>query len=181
MFNIALWMGNLAACSCYPHWTLWENISTLVSKQTSSSLIYQSLFTLQITPCFYRNSTILAFQDNYYHGLQITFLKECNVRLFWGSILGPLLFSIYMNGLPDYTSTHCHLGLFADDTKCFKKIESASDARILQEDLDNIFSWSKVHLNFNMTKCKALTVSRKFNPYLNGQCLSEHTILSTKT
>ena len=73
------------------------------------------------------------------------------------------------------------MGLFADDTKCFKKIESASGATIIQKDLDNIFSWSKeVHLNFNMTKCKARTVSRKFNPYLNAYCLNEHTILSTK-
>ena len=87
-----------------------------------------------------------------------------------------------MNDQPDYISTHSHLRLFDDDTKCFKKIESASDATILQKDLDNIVSWSKeVRFNFNMTKCKALTVSRKFNPYSNTYCLGEHTISSTKT
>ena len=48
-------------------------------------------------------------------------------------------------------------------------------------DLLSNYLGSQLRMYFNMTKCKALTGLRKFNPYLNAYCLGEHTISSTKT
>ena len=59
-----------------------------------------------------------------------------------GSILGPLLFILYVNDIPD-TVNHSHCYLFADDAKLLKVIKSTSDHNELQEDLSAISSWCK--------------------------------------
>ena len=67
-----------------------------------------------------------------------------------GSILGPLLFIVYVNDLPD-TVLHSNMLLFADDTKCFRHIKSQTDQQILQTDL--LSNWSTVsHLSLNPSK-----------------------------
>ena len=70
-----------------------------------------------------------------------------------GSILVPLLFILYINGLPS-TLSFAHLYLFADDTKCCKRVLSFLDSSHLQKDLDQICNWSsQCELNFNESKC----------------------------
>lgn len=94
-----------------------------------------------------------------------------------GSILGPLLFLLYINDMPLVTS--CSTALFADDAKCLREITSASDCFMLQNDLDNLYKWSlDWGMNFNIGKCKVLTISRsrnkiKFNYSIN-QTILEH-------
>jgi len=80
-----------------------------------------------------------------------------------GSILGPILFLLYVNDLPSVVDNT--LALFADDSKCSKAITSRDDCISLQDDLDNLLSWSQDwNLRFNPSKCEVLTVSRKKNP-----------------
>ena len=76
-----------------------------------------------------------------------------------GSILGPLLFIIFINDLPDSVLYATPL-LFADDTKCIKPISSIQDSISLQKDLDALNNWS-LHwkLAFNNSKCKLLRIS----------------------
>ena len=56
-----------------------------------------------------------------------------------GSILGPLLFIIYMNDISDAV-LYCKTLLFADDTKCFCLIKSYSNQQLLQQDLNSLFN-----------------------------------------
>ena len=58
-----------------------------------------------------------------------------------GSVLGPILFLLYINDL------QCHLkgytaGSFADDTRLSKQISSCDDVLILQEDLNAVVKWA---------------------------------------
>ena len=69
-----------------------------------------------------------------------------------GSILGPLLFLIYVNDIPDHISKSL-LYLFADDTKCLKTISDPSDVFELQHDINSLNLWSvQWGLLFNPTK-----------------------------
>ena len=51
-----------------------------------------------------------------------------------GSILWPLLFTIYVNDLPQSISSS--IFMFADDTKLIRSIKSIADHILLQADLD---------------------------------------------
>ena len=72
-----------------------------------------------------------------------------------GSVLGPLLFLVYVNDLPDIVQ--CDIKLFADDTKLFTKVPFSADATLLQTDLEALTRWSNTWLMpFNQSKCKVL-------------------------
>ena len=80
-----------------------------------------------------------------------------------GSVLGPLLFLIYINDLPD--SIQSTIKLFADDAKLFRKIITMDDCRILQDDIYKMEEWSrKWQLNFNIKKCFVLRVGKIYHP-----------------
>ena len=53
------------------------------------------------------------------------------------SIIGPLLFLIFMNDIADDISTDTSIPLYADDTKCYKKLLDPVDQAILQSNLIN--------------------------------------------
>ena len=72
-----------------------------------------------------------------------------------GSVLGPILFTIFINDMPD-TVKSC-MKLFADDAKIFKAIESVEDFDMIQNDLNTLFKWSQIwQLPLNLDKCKGI-------------------------
>ena len=84
-----------------------------------------------------------------------------------GSILGPVLFVIYINDLPEIIKSSCKI--FADDTKLYS---SPKDKDILQADLLSLLKWSdKWQLKFNISKCGILhigTNNPKFDYYMDN-------------
>ena len=75
-----------------------------------------------------------------------------------GSVLGPVLFIVYINDLPDVVS--CPIYLFADDTKIFS-IDSLDQPDNLQQNLNALQLWSDNWLlKFHPAKCKRLFISR---------------------
>ena len=97
-----------------------------------------------------------------------------------GSVIGPLLFLIYINDLLDGINSDGKL--FADDAKIFRAIKDIGDREILQADLSKLQDWSsKWLLKFNEEKCKVMHISlRNTNPRfdytLNNINLEETTI-----
>ena len=92
-----------------------------------------------------------------------------------GSVLGPLLFLIYINDMPN-SVLNSSLRLFADDSLIYKPISSPSDTASFQADLDRLHDWSLTwQMKFNIAKCEFMRISRpSLNPpslptyYLNG-------------
>lgn len=79
-----------------------------------------------------------------------------------GTVLGPVLFVVYINDLLDNISSD---GLmFADDTKIFRRITTYEDAIELQSDINKLEEWSNTwQLNFNPDKCHVLTMGKFHN------------------
>ena len=95
-----------------------------------------------------------------------------------GSILGLLLFVLYINDLPSVVK-NAKVALFADDAKCFMKVNSSDDCQLLQNDLIKLVEWSNIwELNFHPSKCQVISVTRKRHP-LNFDYHMSNTKLST--
>ena len=74
-----------------------------------------------------------------------------------GSVLGPILFVIFINDMPEIVESMCQL--FADDAKIFRSVSLRDNHGNLklQEDLHKLWNWSeKWQLPFNTGKCKVL-------------------------
>ena len=93
---------------------------------------------------------------------QLVILEGCHLE--WtevasgvpqGSVLGPLLFLIYVNDLPEVVQ--CSVNLFVDDTKLYLRVSSTDEAALLQSDIQALSRWSNTWLMpFNQSKCKVL-------------------------
>ena len=59
-----------------------------------------------------------------------------------GSVLGPMLFLLYINDINN--AIIFHIKLFADDSVLYRNIHSQNDQVILQNDLDTISSWAEI-------------------------------------
>ena len=90
-----------------------------------------------------------------------------------GSVLGPQLFTIYIDDLE--LGTECNVSKFADDTKMSGKAKSAEDTGSLQRDLDRLSEWARVwQMEYNVAKCEVIHFGRsnsKRDYYLNDKIL----------
>ena len=74
-----------------------------------------------------------------------------------GSVLGPLLFVLYINDIAE--AIQCDLEVFADDTKLYSIIETIEDILRLQQDLNSAQEWSTLSLlSLNIDKCKVMHI-----------------------
>ena len=82
-----------------------------------------------------------------------------------GSVLGPLLFLIYVDSISQLRlSNNSKLIMYADDILLYKTILMLTDYTELQEDINHIFDWSTSNeMSFNISKCKQMLLSRKKN------------------
>ena len=104
-----------------------------------------------------------------------------------GSILGPLLFVLFINNIFHNIDKNSLIGLYPDDTKLSCKIATLADCDILQHDIDTLKKWCiNNNMKFNSDKCKVLVVTKsepmfinelpfcKY-PYTLGQNISDYT------
>ena len=94
-----------------------------------------------------------------------------------GSVLGPILFLLYKNDLPE--QIHSQVSLFNHDTAKYLTVDSKNDSETLQRDLQKLEVWKKNwEMDFNPGKCQVLQISRSRHPakhtyMLHGQVLQE--------
>ena len=94
-----------------------------------------------------------------------------------GSVLGPILFMMFVNDLPSVVSSPVYM--FADDTKIFRVVRTSEDYSALQHDLDLLYEWSiRWQLKFNILKCKHMHL-RPMHHY--GPCYLDGTVTQLLT
>ena len=77
-----------------------------------------------------------------------------------GSILGPLLFVLFINDMFSCISEGTNIALYADDTKIWREVLTSNDQLILQEDINKLYDWSiNNKMRFHPDKCKVLSVT----------------------
>jgi hypothetical protein len=95
-----------------------------------------------------------------------------------GSVLGPLLFIVFINDMPEVVKNF-KCKLYADDSKIIARIKNESDSCKLQQDLDAIVKWTETWLmQLNLDKCKVMHVGYK-NPAFN-YTMAQHTLTTTE-
>ena len=87
-----------------------------------------------------------------------------------GSVLGPVLFLLYINDINNIIQSP--IQLFADDSIIYRIIKSETDNNILQSDLIQLQTWSnKWQMEFNIPKCVHLPITNKTKPRLHSYSL----------
>ncbi len=81
-----------------------------------------------------------------------------------GTVLGPTLFTVFIDDVDDCTVANTKLIKFAVDTKSWKIIESDKDREELQQTLNNLCEWvDRWGMSFNAAKCKVMHIGKN-NP-----------------
>lgn len=94
-----------------------------------------------------------------------------------GSVLGPLLFLIFINDLDEgIMSKICK---FADDTKCGRAVSNDEEVNMLKMDLKKLCDWADTwQMKFNVDKCVVMHFGSQNNRYeyeMNGRKLKAST------
>lgn len=97
-----------------------------------------------------------------------------------GSVLGPILFVIFINDLPETVQSLCQM--YADDSKVYSEVENETMKEKLQADLDNLMVWAnKWQMRFNADKCHVVHLGQRncnFSYYMGKQDTNERVELT---
>ena len=89
-------------------------------------------------------------------------LKDVRSGVPQGSILGPLLFVLFINDMSECISEGTNIALYADDTKIWRKIVNWIDHEVLQRDIDSLYNWAERNkMKFHPNKCKVVMVTSR--------------------
>ena len=123
---------------------------------------------------FFANFTLIML-------IAVMLIKEISVLLqqyreiSQGSILGPLLFVLFINDIFCNIDENSRIGLYTDDTKLWRKIATSSDFDILQRDIVTLNNWClRNKMKFNRDKCKVLTVANTEPLFMNELPFSKY-------
>ena len=76
-----------------------------------------------------------------------------------GTVLGPLLFLIYINDIVHNLSSK--IKLFADDAILYSEVSNVHDVNLFQQHLDTLSCWAATwQTNFNLVKCNIMSITR---------------------
>ena len=97
-----------------------------------------------------------------------------------GSVLGPLLFVVFINDMPEVVDSNSLLVMFADDAKLSREFVNLNDRETEQDDVNNLTEWAKDNgMAHHPDKChvlkigeRELTLNDLFEPYrLNNEIM----------
>ena len=85
-----------------------------------------------------------------------------------GSVLGPILFVLYINDLSNIFDDSVKSKYFADDAKLYSEIKSNADLENFQDNLDRLSKWAESwQLDISIKKCCTMDISLNNNNKLN--------------
>ena len=96
-----------------------------------------------------------------------------------GTVLWPLLFLTYINGLPDCLASS-ETKLIADDSLLFRVVNSQQDADYLQKDLTALEKWEREwKMSFHPEKCTVIRMHATKNSVINTTYTLHNQVLQT--
>lgn len=114
-------------------------------------------------------------------GVSVSSEKETEYGVPQGSVLGPVLFTIFINDIVRST-TNCKVHLFADDTMLYIEGKNVDDIiRTMNDELNNLYMWlCDNNLKVNIDKCKWMILGKKDKlnkiVYMNSITINNQTI-----
>jgi len=91
---------------------------------------------------------------------------HCHSGVPQGSHLGPVIFLLFVNDIPDIFKS-CNVLLFADDLKIFMPVRYVMDVYILQAEINSLSRWCSANrLSINVSKCNVMSFYRTLNPLI---------------
>ena len=81
-----------------------------------------------------------------------------------GSVLGPVLFLLYINDVVDVLSSSVKVKLFADDVKLYTSVQTISENFKMQENLNKLSEWANTwQLKIANSKCNFINIGNSAN------------------